>query len=107
MSAEGTEASAQRGIELFSLLGEVALVTGGNGGLGRAMALGPRAAGATVAATGRDAAKNEAITKELGDPDAVFSLEVREEEAVERTEAGCSNASAGKASPLERGPGSP
>lgn len=88
MSAEGTEALTQRGIELFSLSGKVALVTGGNGGLGRVMALGLRAAGATVAVTGRDPAKNETVAKELGDPDAVFSLEVRDEEAVERTVAG-------------------
>jgi hypothetical protein len=45
MSAEGTEALAQRGIESFSLSGKVALVTGGNGGLGRAMALGLRPGG--------------------------------------------------------------
>ena len=88
MSAEGTEALAQRGIESFSLSGKVALVTGGHGGLGRAMALGLRAAGATVAFTGRDPVKNEAIANELGDPGAVFSLEVRDEEAVERTMAG-------------------
>ena len=88
MSAEGTQALTQRGIELFSLSGKVALVTGGNGGLGRAMALGLQAAGATVAVTGRDPAKNEAIAKELGDPDAVFSLDVRDEEAIERTVAG-------------------
>jgi len=47
MSAEGTEALTQRGIELFSLSNRVALVTGGNGGPGRAMALVLRAAGAT------------------------------------------------------------
>lgn len=42
MVAEGIAALTQRGIELFSLSGKVALVTGGNGGLGRAMALGLR-----------------------------------------------------------------
>lgn len=69
MSAEGTEVFTQTGTEhLFSCSGKVALVTGGNGGLGRAMALGLRAAGATVAVTGRDPAKNEAIAKELGEP---------------------------------------
>jgi NAD(P)-dependent dehydrogenase (short-subunit alcohol dehydrogenase family) len=40
--------------ELFSLAGRTALVTGGNGGLGWAMALGFRAAGAQVAITGRN-----------------------------------------------------
>ena len=74
--------------ELFSLEGRVALVTGGNGGLGRAMALGLRGAGARVAVTGRDPAKNQAIAAELGQPEAVFELDVRNEAAVERTVAG-------------------
>jgi hypothetical protein len=52
VSAEGTETLAQRRIEPFSISGKVTLVTGGNGGLGRAMALGLRAAGATVAVSG-------------------------------------------------------
>ena len=71
--------------ELFSLEGRTALVTGGNSGLGRAMALGLRAAGARVAVTGRDPAKNQTIGRELGDPALVFPLDVRDEEAVERT----------------------
>ncbi len=70
---------------LFSLQDKVALVTGGNGGLGRAMALGLRAAGARVAVTGRDAEKNKAVAQELDDPGAVFPLDVREEDAVQRT----------------------
>lgn len=71
------------GLQLFSLSGRVALVTGGNGGIGRALALGLRDAGARVAVTGRDAAKNEAVAAELGDPAAVFTLDVRDEAAVE------------------------
>jgi 2-dehydro-3-deoxy-D-gluconate 5-dehydrogenase len=67
---------------LFSLQGCVALVTGGNGGLGRAMALGLRSAGATVAVTGRNPLKNEANAEELGDPSAVFSLDVRDEDSI-------------------------
>jgi 2-deoxy-D-gluconate 3-dehydrogenase len=70
--------------EIFSLDGRVALVTGGNGGLGRAMALGLRAAGARVAVTGRDPAKNRAIAAELGDPGAVLTADVRDEAAVEQ-----------------------
>jgi 2-deoxy-D-gluconate 3-dehydrogenase len=71
--------------DLFSLEGRVALVTGGNGGLGRAMALGMRAAGAQVVVTGRNPERNKAIIGELGDPQALFSLDVRDEEAVEET----------------------
>ena len=54
-------------------------------GLGRTIALGLRSAGAQVAVTGRQPDKNVAIGEELGDPTAVFSLDVRDEAAVERT----------------------
>lgn len=54
--------------ELFSLAGRTALITGGNGGIGRAIALGFQAAGARVCVTGRNADKNAAIAEELGDP---------------------------------------
>lgn len=67
---------------LFSLAGKAALVTGGNGGLGRAIALGLLAAGARVAVTGRSADKNRAMAAELGDGGLVCSLDVRDEEAV-------------------------
>jgi 2-dehydro-3-deoxy-D-gluconate 5-dehydrogenase len=76
------------GTDAFSLTDRVALVTGGNGGLGRAIAIGLRAAGASVAVTGRDREKNAAAATELGDPGAVFSLDVRDEAAVERTVTG-------------------
>jgi 2-deoxy-D-gluconate 3-dehydrogenase len=71
--------------DLFSLTGRVALVTGGNGGLGRAIARGLQAAGARVAVTGRDTAKNAAVAAELGPEAAVFALDVREEAAVAQT----------------------
>jgi len=71
-------------LELFSLEGRTALVTGGNGGLGWAMALGFRAAGAQVAMTGRNPEKNAMAIEELGDPKAVLPLDVRDEAAVAR-----------------------
>ncbi|MFN2198431.1 MAG: SDR family NAD(P)-dependent oxidoreductase [Anaerolineales bacterium] len=71
--------------ELFSLDGKVALVTGGNSGIGRGLALGLRAAGARVAVTGRNPAKNAAVAQELGDDGAVFPLDVADEAAVRAT----------------------
>lgn len=64
---------------MFDLTGHVALVTGGNGGLGLAMAKGLVKAGAAVAIWGRNAEKNEAALKELhdiGGDAAVFSCDV-------------------------------
>jgi 2-dehydro-3-deoxy-D-gluconate 5-dehydrogenase len=55
----------------FDLTGRVALVTGGNGGIGLGMARGLAAAGARVAITGRDAAKAERALAALG-ADAFF-----------------------------------
>ncbi len=70
-------------LESFSLEGRTALVTGGNGGLGRAVALGFRSVGARVAVTGRDPEKNASIAAELGKDGLVIPLDVRDEEAVQ------------------------
>ena len=51
--------------ELFDLTGRVAVVTGGNGGIGLGMAEGLAAAGATILVVGRNAAKNEAALARL------------------------------------------
>jgi 2-deoxy-D-gluconate 3-dehydrogenase len=51
--------------ELFDLGGKVAIVTGGNGGIGLGMARGLAAAGAAVAIVGRNEAKSEAAVAEL------------------------------------------
>lgn len=67
---------------LFSLAGRTALVTGGNGGLGWAMASGLRAAGARVIVSGRNPQKNSVAIKLLGDPKAVLKLDVGNEKAV-------------------------
>jgi 2-deoxy-D-gluconate 3-dehydrogenase len=49
----------------FTLHGKAALVTGGNGGIGLAMARALREAGAALAIAGRDSAKNAAAAREL------------------------------------------
>ena len=49
----------------FDLTGRVAIVTGGNGGIGLGMARGLAEAGASVAIVGRNAAKSDAAVAEL------------------------------------------
>jgi 2-deoxy-D-gluconate 3-dehydrogenase len=69
-------------MELFDLSGRVAIVTGGNGGIGLGMALGLARGGATVVIAGRDAAKNEAALAELqatGARAAAANVDVLEE----------------------------
>ena len=56
---------------LFDLSGRVAVVTGGNGGIGRSLALGFAAAGAPVAIIGRNEEKNQRVfdeLREIGNP---------------------------------------
>jgi len=50
---------------LFDLTGRVAIVTGGNGGIGRAIAIGLAEAGAAVAVFGRNDDKNKRVLDEL------------------------------------------
>jgi NAD(P)-dependent dehydrogenase (short-subunit alcohol dehydrogenase family) len=69
---------------LFSLAGRVAFVTGGNSGIGLALALGLRGAGARVAIGGRRVSRNRAALAQLGDESAAFTLDVRDEGSVER-----------------------
>jgi 2-deoxy-D-gluconate 3-dehydrogenase len=76
------------GESLFSLDGRVALVTGGNSGIGRELALALRDAGAHVAIGARRPDRNAAALKELGAEAAAFELDVGDEASVERAMAG-------------------
>jgi len=70
---------------LFDLTGRVAAVTGGNRGIGRAMALGLARAGASVAVLARNAEQNQAVLAELnaiGKPALVLSLDVTDRTAL-------------------------
>lgn len=74
--------------KLFSLEGRVALVTGGNSGIGHALALAMRDAGAKVAIGSRRADRNAEVLKELGSDGAAFQLDVSDEASIEKTMAG-------------------
>ena len=63
----------------FGLSGKAALVTGGNGGIGLAMAGALAQAGAAVAIAGRDAVKNAAAARQLGA--LALQCDLREEQA--------------------------
>lgn len=63
----------------FDLTGRAALVTGGNGGIGLAMARGLADAGARVLVVGRNGDKNQAALAELGEGHAVFVADVARE----------------------------
>jgi 2-deoxy-D-gluconate 3-dehydrogenase len=71
--------------KMFDLSGEVAVVTGGNGGIGRGIALGLADAGAAVAILARDEGKNRAVLAELertGVPAIAIQLDVTRREAL-------------------------
>lgn len=80
-----TSPTAPRPAGLFDLTGHVALVTGGNGGIGLGMARGLAQAGAAVAVWGTNAEKNAAAADELrrlGTDAEAFRCDVSDEDQV-------------------------
>jgi len=68
----------------FDLSGRVAVVTGGNGGIGLGMARGLAAAGAWVAVVGRNAEKNKAAVAELGEDAFAIQADLSQPDAADR-----------------------
>ncbi len=75
-------------MNLFDLTGKVAIVTGGNGGIGLGIAMGLAQAGAKVAVLGRNTAKSEAaaaqIQSQTGSETLVVTADVARADDIER-----------------------
>jgi 2-deoxy-D-gluconate 3-dehydrogenase len=63
-------------VNLFDLSGKVAIVTGGNGGIGLGVAQGLAEAGAGVVVLGRNAAKSESAARQLSESTGAKTLVV-------------------------------
>jgi 2-dehydro-3-deoxy-D-gluconate 5-dehydrogenase len=78
-------------VDLFDLSGKVAIVTGGNGGIGLGIALGLARAGARIVIVGRNAEKSESaagqIQSEAGVETLVVTADVSRPEHIERAAA--------------------
>jgi len=71
---------------MFDLTGRVAVVTGGNGGIGRGISLGLAQAGAAVAIFGRNEEKNQRVLSELkliGVPSLAVKIDVTDRPTLE------------------------
>ncbi len=66
---------------LFDLSGRVAVVTGGNGGIGLGMARGLASAGARIVVAARDAAKSRIALGELGSESCFIQFDVADEDS--------------------------
>lgn len=72
--------------KLFDLSGNVALITGGNGGIGRGIAIGLAEAGAAIAIFGRNEEKNKntlAELKAIGIPAVALQVDVTNRSSLE------------------------
>jgi 2-deoxy-D-gluconate 3-dehydrogenase len=72
--------------DLFDLNTNVAVVTGGNGGIGRSLALGFARAGAAVAIVGRDEDKNQRVLgelQEIGHPAMALCIDLTHRDRLE------------------------
>jgi len=67
---------------MFELKSKVAIVTGGNGGIGLGMARGLAKAGARVIVAARNAQKSAAATRELGPEALALQVDVSDENSV-------------------------
>jgi 2-dehydro-3-deoxy-D-gluconate 5-dehydrogenase len=69
-------------VDLFDLKGRVAVVTGGNGGIGLGMARGLARAGAAVVVAARDREKSEQAVAELGAEAVAVPVDVAQEQSI-------------------------
>jgi len=80
--------NGERDVNPFDLSGKVAIVTGGNGGIGLGIAFGLARAGARIAVLGRNAAKSEsaatAIHRDTGVATLVVTADVSRPDHVDR-----------------------